>query len=180
MKQSDSLELVEPGSLARPGPIGRSTRLLLGIACLYALYQLILHRDAIIATPVTAMPNIWPMIIPALLIFNYVVNIGFARNWRRRPAYLSIAAGVALAGTSWLAHGSPDHPVLGVALWLWLVYFYAHLGVSFLVAAILATPGCEMRALADLGGRATGRVATEHHCPVAFITRIDAWEHERR
>ena len=37
MKQSDPLQLVEQGSLDRPGPIGRVVRVALGILCSYAL-----------------------------------------------------------------------------------------------------------------------------------------------
>lgn len=179
MKQSDPLQLVDAGSLERPGPIGRSVRLLLGIACLHALYQLILYRQDIVATPVTVLPNIVLMALVALFIVNYVVNIGFGRSWGRWPSYLFLGGGLLLAATGWLTFDTPDHPVLGVWLWLWLVYFYSHLGTSFVLSAVIATPGCEMRALPELFGRIARRSVEEHHCPAAFITKIDEWEHRR-
>ena len=72
-----------------------------------------------------------------------------------------------------------DHPLFGAALWAWLVYFFAHLGVSFILSAIIATPGCEMRAIPHLFGKISGRAVAEHHCPASFITGIDAWESKR-
>ena len=179
MKQSDPLQLVEEGSLDRPGPIGRIVRLVLGIVCSYALYQLIVYRASIIATPVSVLANLTVMVLAALFIINYVVNIGFGKSFGRWPSYVSIAAVLLFAMMSWLAFGTPDHPMLGVVLWLWLVYFYLHLGVSFVLAAAIATPGCEMRAIPELVGRLTGRRVEEHHCPASFITRIDAWERGR-
>ena len=180
MKQSDPLQLVEQGSLERPGPVGRLTRLTLGLVCAYALYQLILFRVSIISTPVSLLPNLALMVLAAIFIINYVVNIGFGTSWGRWPSYISAIVGMALAGLGWILFGTPDHPLFGVALWLWLVYFYLHLGVSFVLAAAIATPGCEMRAIPELYGRITARETEEHQCPAAFITRIDAWESGRR
>lgn len=179
MKQSDPLQLVEKGSLGRPGPVGRLVRLGLGIACLYGLYVLVLHHQSIIERPVSVLPNIAVLVFATMFIINYVVNIGFGTSWGRWPSYISAIVGVVLAGLGWILFGTPDHLLLGVALWLWLVYFYLHLGVSFVLAAAIATPGCEMRAVPELIGRITGREIEEHHCPAAFITRIDAWERER-
>ncbi len=179
MKQSDSLQLVEKGSLERPGPVGRMLRLGLGIVCLYALYALYLNHQTIIERPVAVLPNIAVMVFATIFIINYVVNIGFGTSWGRWPSYISAIVGTLLAGLAWILFGTPDHPVLGVALWLWLVYFYLHLGVSFVLAAAIATPGCEMRAIPELYGRITGRDIEEHHCPGSLITRIDTWERGR-
>ena len=180
MKQSDPLQLVKQGSLERPGPIGRLTRLALGLLCAYALYQLILYRVIIISKPVSVLPSLTIMVVAAILIINYVVNIGFGKNFGRWPSYISIALVLSLAAVSWLVFGTADHPVVGLALWSWLVYFYSHLGVSFMLSAIIATPGCEMRSIPELLGRLFGRTAQEHHCPASFITKIDAWESRAR
>lgn len=176
MKQSDPLQLVEQGSLDRPGPVGRLVRMSLGVLCSYALYQLILYRVSIMATPVSVLPNLTVMVVAAILIINYVVNIGFGKSFGRWPSIVSIGIMLLVATMSWLVLGTPDHPMLGVVLWLWLVYFYLHLGISFVLAAAIATPGCEMRAIPELIGRLTRRRADEHHCPASFITKVDAWE----
>ncbi|HJN49252.1 MAG: hypothetical protein QGI68_17985 [Pseudomonadales bacterium] len=176
MKQSDSLELVAPGTLDRPGSIGRMVRLGMGVLCLYALWQVIIYREELIDTPVSVIPNFSVMLAIGLCIINYVVNIGFSKSWGRMPAYISLAAFGILAGVSYLVGGDWDSPILGVPLFMWLTYFYGHLGISFTIAAAIATPGCEMRSIPELLGRATGQKAQEHHCPAAFITKIDEWE----
>ncbi|MFQ6005614.1 MAG: hypothetical protein ACE5OQ_08915 [Woeseia sp.] len=179
MKQSDPLQLQEEGSLEPPGPIGRLTRLTLGLACLYGLYELILYHQNIIQTPVSVLPNLVIMVFAAVFITNYVVNIGLGRSWGRWPSYVLVGASVLLATVAWLTFGTPDHPMFGAVLWAWLVYFFAHLGMSFVLAAVLATPGCEMRSIPQLFGKITGRRVAEHHCPAAFIAKIDNWESKR-
>ena len=81
MKQSDSLELVAPGILLRPGPFGRLLRLVLGSVCLYGLYQFLVYREAVIATPLSTLPNLVVLFVVAFWIVNYVVNIGFGKSW---------------------------------------------------------------------------------------------------
>ncbi len=179
MKQSDPLQLVNEGTLKPPGPVGRQVRMSMGFACFYALYILVLHIQSIIQTPVSVLPNIALLVFAAIIIINYVVNIGFGKSWGRWPSYFSIGAALLLAAMAWLAFGTPDHPLFGTAFWAWLVYFFAHLGVSFILSAIIATPGCEMRAIPHLFGKISGRAVAEHHCPASFITKIDAWESKR-
>ena len=96
--------------------MGRIVRLVLGIACFYALYELITYRAGIISTPVSVLPNIALLVLAALLIINYVVNIGFGRSWRRWPSYVSVATMLVLAAVSWLAFGTPDHVLLGLGI----------------------------------------------------------------
>ena len=180
MKQSDPLQLVDEGTLRRPGPVGRLARLTLGIACFYALYVLVLNIQSIIQTPVSVLPNIAVLVFAAIFIINYVVNIGFGKSWGRWPSYLSFGAALLLAVIAWLAFGTADHPLFGAALWAWLFYFFSHLGVSFVLSAIIATPGCEMRAVPHLWMRLTGSETAEHFCPSGFLDSLDRWELARR
>lgn len=179
MKQADPLELVEAGTLARPGPVGRLVRVGLGVVCLYVLWQVVRYADAVVAQPFSHLPNLALMILAPICIFNYVVNIGFTRSWGRRPLIVSLVVLLvsAVAAVGW--SGSPDHLLFGAPLAVWLAYFYAHLGVSFVLAGLLATPGCEMRAIPELIGRVRGAPVAEHPCPAAFITKLDAWERRR-
>ncbi len=170
---------MDEGTLNPPGPVGRLIRLALGILCLYALYHLFLYHQSIIQKPISVLPNIALMVFAAIIIINYVVNIGFGKSWGRWPSYFSIGAALLLAVMAWLAFGTPDHPLFGAALWAWLVYFFSHLGISFILSSIIATPGCEMRAIPQILGKISGRAVAEHHCPASFITKIDAWESNR-
>ena len=133
--------------------------------------------EAVVAVPIkaTAHPSLAWLMAMALWIINYVVNIGFSKSWGRRPAYLSLGVYLVLALVASAVTGDANSPILGVPLFAWLVYFYGHLGVSFVLAALLGTPGCEMRAIPELIGRMTGRASAQHHCP-GFIANIDAWE----
>lgn len=175
-----SLELVEEGSLTRPGPIGRLVRLVLGALCLFGLWQLITVAPSIIERPVELLPNLSLMILVVLCVFNYVVNIGFSRDWNNYPLIFSLSLILTVALVGFLTTGNPDSTILGVLIVLWMGYFYSHLGLSFVLSALIATPGCEMRALPELLGRITNRATKEHHCPSSIISGIDRWESNRR
>lgn len=176
MKQSDALELVAPGSLTRPGIIGRLVRLCLGVFCLYALWTVVRYAGHTSASPVSSLDDRLLLVLAPLCIFNYVVNIGFSKNWGVRPVLASPALLATFAIVAWFVSGSLDSLILGIPLNLWLVYSYGHLGLSFVLAALIATPGCEMRAMPQLWGRVTGTPSREHLCPVSFLGKIDAWE----
>ena len=179
MKQSDPLELVDAGSLARPGPIGRLVRIVLGTLCLYAFAVLFLSAELTTAQPLSSLDNRVLIILVPLCVFNYVVNIGFLKSWGYKPLIASVVVLGLFATLAFVLTDSFDSPILGTPLNLWLAYFYGHLGISFVLAAIIATPGCEMRAISELLGRMKGEPAKEHFCPAAFITKIDEWESER-
>lgn len=175
-----SLELVEQGSLSRPGPVGRLVRFSLGVACLYGLWELFAVAPYFIERPIELLPNLSFMIFVVLCIFNYVVNIGFSKNWNRYPVLMSVLIFAVIAATNYLVTGTVSSTLLGVLLVLWMAYFYTHLGVSFVLSAILATPGCEMRAIPELFGRLTNRDTKEHQCPSSIISGIDRWEASRK
>ncbi len=175
-----SLELVDQGSLSRPGLIGRLLRLSIGIACLYGLWELITVAPYFIDRPIELLPNLSLMILVVLCIFNYVVNIGFSKDWNRYPVFISVLVFIVVAAVNYLISGTPSSMLLGGLMVLWMAYFYAHLGISFVLAAILATPGCEMRAIPELFGRLTNRETKEHHCPSSIISGIDRWEANRK
>ncbi len=180
MKQSDPLELVAAGSLARPGPVGRLVRLSLGMGCLLVLGQLLSSAEWTSEHPLASLDNRIFVWIAPLLVFNYVVNIGFTRNWGQKPLIVSLIVLATSAALAFIVFGSFDHRAFGIPLNLWLGYFYTHLGVSFVLSALIATPGCEMRAIPEIIGRVRGHVSEEHHCPAGFITRIDEWEQRRQ
>ncbi|MCZ6642349.1 MAG: hypothetical protein O7F71_12295 [Gammaproteobacteria bacterium] len=179
MKQSDTLELVDAGTLTRPGPIGRLLRLALGVLCLYAFAEIVYYFESTTMQPFSSLDNRLLLLLAPLCVFNYVVNIGFSKSWGRKPL---IGAAIFLstaAVSAYLVSGSFDSPLFGAPLNLWFMYFYGHLGLSFVFSALLATPGCEMRAIPELIGRVSGHSSDEHHCPAGFITQIDEWEQRR-
>jgi len=179
LKQSDPLELVDAGTLVRPGLVGRAVRMALGVFCLYALFQVIRDYESIVAAPITALPGLAIISGVCLCIINYVVNIGFSKNWGRWPAYASLGGFAILGAMGFVLDGGANSAILGLPFLAWLVYFYSHLGVSFVLASLIATPGCEMRSVPELFARMNHRPSEEHQCPAAFITKIDEWEQRR-
>ncbi|MFQ5609661.1 MAG: hypothetical protein ACE5F8_05260, partial [Woeseiaceae bacterium] len=85
---------------------------------------------------------------------------------------IAVAVGYVLSAT-----------ILSTPLWatiaIWMIYIYGHLGVSFVLSAVLATPGCEMRAIPHLLGIVFRNETREHYCP-GFLGNIDEWERNRR
>ena len=146
MKQSDPLELVDHGSLVRPGPVGRLVRFALGVVCLYALWDIVQYAEIMITQPFSSLDNLVLLIVGPLCVFNYVVNIGFSKSWGNRPLLTSLIVLLLSAGIAFLTSSSFDHPIFGVPLILWLMYFYGHLGIAFLLSAVIATPAAEGKA----------------------------------
>lgn len=168
-----------PGSLPPPRFIGRAVRLLVGLWLLHFLYQLITEGDDIFLG--TSPPNhwaVWVSTIIGLALTPYVVNIGFSRNWRHWPRLAVIAAAILLAGIDLVVFGSWWALPLGMFSLIWFLYWSSHLGLSFVLSALIATPGCEMRAIPHLWTLVTGRPTKEHSCPGA-LDRLDRWERER-
>ncbi|MCZ6725801.1 MAG: hypothetical protein O7A98_00420 [Acidobacteria bacterium] len=174
---ADETRFDDPGTLRKPGPIGRSVRLLLGLWLLYVCWFLWTYPGALVSK---AIPY-WTALLSiafALWLIPPVVNIGFGTDWRAWPRYvvtgviLLWAIGLALSAGSWWS------PALGRFAWLFVLYTFGHLGLSFVLAAAIATPGCEMRALPHLWTLLTGRKTKEHFCP-GFLHELDAWETQR-
>lgn len=169
----------ETGSLPTPRVVGRIVRLFLGVWLLYALYALLRGGWGVLVDQTAPRYwEWWAFIALAFWVTPYVVNIGFTRNWKRRPqvavasvAAVAIVLDLAIYGTWWA-------PPLGAFVWVWLVYFSAHLGFSFVLSTILGTPGCEMRAIPHLWSRITGRDTKEHYCP-GPLDNIDRWEADK-
>ena len=184
---STALRLEEPGTLARPGPAGRLVRLGFGVLCLsfpWFLWELSQTGTDFLATPLSGLidlpiGNIIGLSIGAIFalrLFSYVINIGFSMDWRRLPLVAIVALFVLAGLVGWMRTGAFWSPILGGVVLVWLIYIYAHLGLSFILAAVLATPGCEMRAVPHLWALLRGRQTKEHYCPVGPLHRIDQWE----
>jgi hypothetical protein len=168
-----------PGSLARPRAIGRLVRLLLGLWLLWFLYSLLRFGSVLLIS--TTAPKHWSWWLATLVglwVFPDVVNIGWGKNWKHRPRVAVLGVAGLLVVVDLLAYGAWWAPPLGVFVFAWHLYWSAHLGLSFALASIIATPGCEMRALPHLWTRITGHTTHEHYCP-SFVDGLDRWERRR-
>ena len=176
---STELRLDEPGTLPRPGAIGRAARLLFAALCLFALWSVLEQVGDFLGSTSSALAQFVVAIAVAFWVFPHVVNIGFSKGWRRRPQVAIVLLLLVGAAASWIFYGSILGPPLGLIMFVWLMYVFGHLGVSFALATVLATPGCEMRAIPHVWTVMTGRTTKEHYCPGA-LDRIDKWEAARK
>ncbi len=174
------LKLDEAATLPRPGPIGRLVRLVFGSACLWYVFGLLQMSANLMAADGHVRPVVWNGIFPGLFLISYVVNIGYSRAWKKWPAIVSAGVFLGIAAFGYLAEGAVETIALARAIWGWELYVFLHLGIAFVLAAIIRTPGCEMRAFHDLYSRVTGIATKEHYCPVGPLHPIDQWEARRR
>lgn len=166
---------LEPGSIEPPRIIGRIVRLLLGIICLDLVWQIIDDIPGMIERG-------WPVnfvsictIALGFYLIKPVVNLGFSIKWAWLVQLSILTITLLTLGLVWQDKDSQNWEYITAWLMLWMTYVYGHLGLSFVLSAIIKTPGCEMRSIPHLWGILSGNKSLEHHCP-GFIKSIDRWE----
>jgi len=162
------------GTLPQPGLIGRLIRILLGLLSLYFIYSMIIYGVEVIHSLSSNLVT-WFVLTFAILTVSHVVNIGFGRNWRTKPqTYLIWVLMISI-----MISLIQEDQVLGwiavYSLYVFLFYFYIHLGISLVISSIIATPGCEMRSIPHLYTLISGNKTREHFCP-GFLDNVDRWE----
>jgi hypothetical protein len=165
----------DPGTLPPPGPIGRTVRLLIGLALADFVYQWLFAVDRSDLTE--PMVLLWTAF--SFYLAPYVVNIGFGVRWGAWPRIGLALILAASAGAAFAIDGSWDSDILWQGLRGTQVYLYGHLGISFLLSGVLGTPGCEMRAIPHLIEKLGGSAKAEHYCP-GPIDPLDRWERSLR
>lgn len=179
MKDDTTTNFQLQGTLNPPGPIGKIARVILGLACIYYVWQLVSLWDYWVnAEKLFLNSSIWIPIIFALYLAPYVINIGWRINTKRLSQLVIILISVGLVALSYFSHQSINSYALNVFTIIWVIYIFTHLGVSFLVSAIISTPGCEMRSLPHLWSIITGHKTYEHVCP-GPLHKIDLWEQKK-
>ncbi|NNE05548.1 MAG: hypothetical protein HKN15_07490 [Xanthomonadales bacterium] len=163
------------GTLPRPGPIGRLVRGVLGVL----IIKFVLDWLTLIDSSDYDQPFILLWILFSVALAPYVVNIGFGVNFGAIPRYVLIGAWGLAGLAGWALESRLDSELLWTVIEITQVYIYGHLGLSFALSAVLATPGCEMRAIPQLLGKLSGSGSKEHYCP-GFIDAVDRWERERK
>ena len=108
------LKLDEPGTLARPGPIGRLVRLAFGVLCLWYVSELLSVSARLIDGEGHLRSTLWNGIFFGLFLVSYIVNIGYSRSWKKRPAYVSAAVFLLLAGFGYLTSGTLETELLAI------------------------------------------------------------------
>ncbi len=170
------LKLDEPGTLLKPGLVGRLARLVFGALCLWHVSGLVQVSGSLMTGDRHIQSLVWNGVLPGLILVSYVINIGYSRAWKKWPAVVSAATLAIIAGAGYALEGTIETKLLARSIWVWELYVFSHLGLAFVIAALIRTPGCEMRAFHDLYSRLTGVPTKEHYCPVGPLHPIDQWE----
>jgi hypothetical protein len=131
----------QPGTFPKPGPIGRIVRLLAGIGLLYFFAQALIAYDGFVRLNVPRNPLFWIGVALCFFGLPTAINIGFGRSWGHWPQIIVLVLGLAAVIFDLIQYGSLWGPPLGLLAYVLIVYFTAHVGLSFLVQAIFATPG---------------------------------------
>lgn len=163
-----------PGTLLRPRLIGRVVRLVLGLYLVYSVYLVFAYIGPTRFSDVNVL--IWLAV--TIWLTPYVVNIGWGRHWGMWPRLALLGLWAAAVLLNLTLEGALLGPVSWPVIKWTSLYVMGHLGLSFVLAAVIATPGCEMRAIPHLVGLVSQRPSAEHYCP-GFLDRLDRWERVR-
>ncbi len=169
------LILDEPGTLQKPGWVGRLVRLVFGLFCISFVMQLFaVVGNVFDGKHINSV--VWLGMAMGLYLSSYIINIGYSRSWKKLPAIVSASIFIAIGAFSYVRTGAVESALLGDVIGLWAIYLFAHLGSAFLLSGLIGTPGCEMRAFHDLFTRISGIPTKEHYCPVGPLHPLDRWE----
>jgi hypothetical protein len=145
---------------AVPGPVGLLIRVVLGVAAVYALVELVTKWD-IFRDLNLIESDFWFITLFTLCLLADVFNIGLRRRWGPWPIVVFLAGAGVLGAVGYLT--SREVWTTALAAWVYAgdLLVFAALSVSFPVAIITRTPGCELNALPRLVARLRGRADAE-------------------
>jgi hypothetical protein len=155
---NDSHQL-RPGS-ARPGPIGLLIRMVLGAVAVYALVELVTKWD-IFRDQNLIESDFWFVTVFTVCLLADVFNIGLRRRWGVWPIVVFLAGAAAIGSASYLTAGEIWTTALAAWVYAGDLVVFAALSVSFPVAIVMRTPGCELNALPKLVARLRGTADEE-------------------
>lgn len=167
--------LEKPGTFLKPGPIGRTVRLLLGIFLLFTTTNM-----AYMGYPGlgTVDPTFWLGVAVSFYFLRDAIDGGFALSWGRWLQAVVVVLAVGAVAFDLLLYGSVWEPLFGLLIYWFSVVVLGYLGLTFTLQGIFATPGCEVRTIHHLIGRLLGRETAEYRC--VLFARLDEWEARRR
>ncbi len=130
-----------PGTLPKPGPIGRAVRILGGIFFLGLFILTVTSYTEIVSSDVPTSPMLWIGVASIFLFVGYLVNVGFTLNWGLWPQAILILLAVGAVVLDLSIYGSFWAPPLGLLVFLLLAFLAGQVGLSLILAASLAVPG---------------------------------------
>lgn len=131
----------DPGSIEKPGPIGRMIRIFFGIFCFYFLYVVIIGYDEIFRADFPADFTFWLGVLLCLKSIHHVFNIGFGFHWGKWPQRIYLVLGFGAVVFSYVQNGTFWGPEVGVVVFGLLFLVLVTLAPSMILSGIIATPG---------------------------------------
>ena len=134
------VELQKPGSLDRPGPIGRTARFGIGAFLLFFPLRILInyrYGDSVRAND----PVLWFGIAISMWVIAEVVELGYRRDLGQWPRFIALIVIALGAASELLLRGSLLGDLLTLSLMALVVFVYGILGSSFVLAALFAVPG---------------------------------------
>lgn len=167
-------QLHQAGTIQKPGFLGRLVRFLSAALMIYLTVVVIDNYQRYLNGEVhDAM--LWFLVFLALHLLPPVINISFGVNLKSRPQWWFILAFFISVYIGYLVEGAGWGLVSGSLVLALQLYVFIHLAISFFLAAVIATPGCEMRSIPHLIALISKKDASEHYCP-GYIDNVDRWE----
>ncbi len=135
----------KPGTFLKTGPIGRTVRMIAGVVILYMVFPpILMHHESLTRLRQSwDMPSaVWlPAIFLAVYLLPRMIDRGFTVQWGYRSQLVLGLLALGAVAFDFTYYGSLWGPPLGWLVLLTIAYVFGHIGLSFIVAGIAATPG---------------------------------------
>lgn len=125
----------------RPGLLGRGVRMVLGVGLLVLSMETLLTPTDWINATIPRSPAMWLGAALCFYVLRGVPDKGFQRAWGHWPQLITVFLAIMTIVYNLVFTGNWWGPLLGALMFVLIVYVTVHLGLSFVLASILAHPG---------------------------------------
>jgi len=119
--------------------------------------------------------GLWVAVGIAFALLPWTVNLGFNKKWHSKPLIVALIVLGLAAIVGYASSGGLWNVPTALVLFAITIYVHGHMGICHVLASLIATPGCEMRALPEVWSKITGGHTEFHVCPGTW-SRMDDWE----
>lgn len=158
----------------RPGPIGMAIRVALGIAFVYGMVELVTKWEVFRENDLIAS-DFWFITLLTLWLLPDVFKIAFRRSWGIWPTAVVIAGGIGIGVVGYLVSGTIWSTFLAGWVYAADLFVFGAFVVSFPIAIVARSPGCELGAIHWLIARARGEMYARPGCAIG-LDRLDRLE----
>lgn len=131
----------QSGAFPRPGPIGRTTRLVIGLVVLWFFTLVLRGYGNMVDLTSPRSPLFWFGVVACFFGLPQVVDISVGRKWGRRLQLSSLVLALLAVAFDFVRYGQLWGPPLGLLTFVLLAYVTGFAGLSHLLAGLLAVPG---------------------------------------